>query len=52
MSIAKAIKMDNPEQRFPKIFNLDDRLIRFARESNFFSHKLDKTLKMIITKTN
>ncbi|WP_418262669.1 four helix bundle protein [Flavobacterium faecale] len=37
--------MDNPEQRFPKIFDFDDRLIRFAGESILFSRKLDKTFE-------
>ena len=30
------------EQKFPKIFNIEDRLVRFAGECIFYSRKLEK----------
>ena len=33
------------EQKFPKIFNFEDRLVRFAGECIFFSRKLEKTFE-------
>lgn len=33
------------EQKFPKIFNFEDRLVRFAGECLFFSRKLEKTFE-------
>ena len=38
--------MDLNEPNFEKIYNLEDRLVRFARESTFFVRKLEKTFEL------
>lgn len=38
--------MEVNEPNFDKIYNLEDRLVRFAGESIFFVRKLDKTFEL------
>jgi four helix bundle protein len=38
----KKKKMNIKDTKFPKIFNFEDRLVRFAGECIFFSRKLEK----------
>lgn len=38
--------MEVNEPNFEKIYNLEDRLVRFAGESIFFVRKLDKTFEL------
>ena len=48
MAIAKInfkIKMDINKPKFAKIFNFEDRLVRFAGECIIFSRKLEKTFE-------
>lgn len=40
------IKMEVNEPNFDKIYNLKDRLVRFAGESIFFVRKLDKAFEL------
>jgi hypothetical protein len=39
------IKMDINKPKFVKIFNFEDRLVRFAGECIIFSRKLEKTFE-------
>ena len=38
--------MEDNTSNFDKIYNLEDRLVRFAGESIFFVRKLDKTYEL------
>lgn len=42
----KKVNMEVNEPNFDKIYNLEDRLVRFAGESIFFVRKLDKTFEL------
>ena len=44
--------MDLNKPKFAKIFNFEDRLVRFAGECIIFSRKLEKHLNMITIKIN
>ena len=44
--------MEVNEPNFEKIFNLEDRLVRFAGECILFVRKLEKSYEVDITKIN